>query len=129
MEWVWFQPEYGPGSLSEIVSHSEPVVKALRKHANAIGERAQSNLDTRAVNRSGAADIVVVHGVANGGTTDLDSYVYLHDPENKAGALSIENGHYLDDDDMPDGFRRWVDGLHPLRDAVNESISQSTVRS
>lgn len=129
MQWTWYQAEYGPGSLSEIVSHSEPVVKALRHHSMLIGQRAQSNLDTRAAHRTGAADIVVVHGKANGGTTDLDSHVYLHDPENKAGALSIENGHYVDDDDMPDGFRGWVEGLHPLRDAVRDAVSRSPVKA
>lgn len=129
MDWTWYQPEFGPGGLSDIVSHSEPVVRALRKHANEIGERAQSNLDTRAVHRSGDTQIVVVHGVANGGTTDLDSHVYLHDPANKAGALSIELGHYVEDEDLPDGFKGWVEGLHPLGDAVRDAVAKSTERA
>lgn len=131
----WYGPEEGgKSSTAWKVSHTTPVVKALKHHSYRIAFKAAWLLDTRADHRTGAAQIRTIHYPQ----TKLDSYAYLVDPENKRGAQGIENGHWtrgyakrrdgtLGDAEGPirngkhgdGGGSHWVEGLHVLRDAIH----------
>lgn len=131
----WVKPEHGEGSVDDIVSHQPEVIDALKTHAHAMAVTAEFILDTSAKHRTGAAKIDVQQ-------EKLDYYVYLHDPENKRGALSIEEGHWTHGYDRrrnatlgdalgpirngrhgDGGASTWVEGLHPLAKAVEHAIA------
>ena len=124
----WYGPEYGKGGTMEKVAYTLPVAKAVRSKANAIAHRAAFLLDSRAHQRrqdkAGSAEIHVSHWpnpvAANShGTTgaNIDSLVYMTDPENKRGAKSIEEGHNIvDHEGNVVGFQP---GLHVLKDAIH----------
>lgn len=134
----WYGPEKGQGSTGDIVSHTYPVVNAMRSGAQRIAFQAAFNLDSyperRKANPEGHAKIGMQQ-------EKLDFYVYLYDPRNKAAAQGIENGHWthgyrkrrdgtLGKAEGPirngkhgdGGGARWVEGLHVLRDAAISSI-------
>ena len=132
----WYGPEMGEGSTGDRVSHTYPVVNAMRSAATAIGMRAKFNLETYPQHRTGGAQIGMQQ-------EKLDFYVYLRDPNNHAAAQGIENGHWtrgyakrrnstLGDAEGPirngrdgdGGGSRWVEGLHVLRNAVDSAISK-----
>lgn len=88
-EWLeWYQPEFGPGGLSDIVSHQPPVKAALREKSTKLALIAEGILDTVPEVRTGASRIGVKHG---GSGPLLDSWVYLED-NTKGGAAAIELG-------------------------------------
>ena len=109
-KWLGFyQREFGDGQLSDIVSHTVPVVNALRKYSTVIADKAESNL---MVHRdTGESSIKTLHYPQ----TDLDSYVYLHDTDNRSA------------DDKKNG-KRSAAGIekqfHILSDAVDRAIFQ-----
>lgn len=103
---TWYFDREGNGQVSDIVAHSHVAKRALKKIAHRLGDRAASNLDTRAVHRTGESQITVTEG-------HLDWYVNLEDPG--GGAMSIEFGN----DDMP--------GLSPLRDAVGHVMQKGVI--
>ena len=78
----WNGPPEGRGSVDDVVSHTEPVVKALRHHAEAIGRVAAFNLDSRAQRRTGNSQVVVIHQGESfeGFVPELDSHILLSDP-------------------------------------------------
>lgn len=102
----WYFDRTGPGQVGDIAAHSHVAARALKKIANRIGDRAASNLDTRAVRRTGQSHITVTKG-------HLDWYVNLEDP--KGGAMAIEFGT----DDTP--------ALSPLRDAVGDAMTKGII--
>jgi hypothetical protein len=133
----WYGPAYGNGSTGDRVSHTYPVAKALRRVANDIAHDAAFLLDSRSRLRrqgeDGSAEIKTLHYPA----TQMDSYAYLIDPNNKGAAQGIENGHWTwgyrkrrdgtlgsaegpirNGRDGDGGGSRWVEGLHVLRDAA-----------
>lgn len=118
----WYYKATGSGQISDIVAHSHASVNGIRKAANNLGDRAASNLDIRAVNRTGDSHIEVEHRHGSGGSR-LDSYVKLVDPD--GGAAGIEFGW---DRINKEGFEYGADGLGVLRDAMSEAIIKSKVR-
>jgi len=133
----WYGPSYGPNSTHDRVSHTYRVAGALRHKAGQIRDKAEFLLDSRARLRrqdeAGSAEIRTLHYP----NTELDSYVYLIDPNNKGAAQGIENGHWThgyatrrngtlgkaegpirNGKDGDGGGSRWVEGLHVLRDAA-----------
>lgn len=121
----FYQREEGPGQMSEIFAHSRPVVEAVRDKAEALGARAQSNLDTRAVRRTGDSNIVVRHkGDDVGGVrSKLDSYVFLADPTDEWAAVGIEFGWSRARENMEGDHASYgADGLHVLSDAIGWAV-------
>lgn len=110
-KWLgWNGPPEGRGSVEDVVSHTKPVVAALRKHAESIAQDAAFNLDSKAQRRTGDSQVRTVHRGEEykGFIPDLDSYVILDDPfdkgEKKGAAAGIEKA------------------LHPLSDAVDSAV-------
>lgn len=129
--WKWYQRETGPGQMSDIVAHTTPVVEALQQQANRLADRAQSNLDTRAVHRTGDSNVGVAHrgdSLGDGTVSRLDSYVYLYDPTDEGAAASIEFG-WSQTRENEDGeeFTYGHDGLRVLEDAVNFAVRTGKV--
>lgn len=110
----WFYAPMGPGQISDIVAHTGPVVKEVRQQANKIGDRAASNLDTRAVHRSGDSHIEVLH---KGDGPELDSYVLLVDPDGGAGGIEFGWSQ-----EGKSGNTYGADGIAVLRDAAMDAV-------
>lgn len=129
--------------MDDIASHQPEVVDALKHGANGIAMSAEFLLDVLPKHRMAHGPGAMI-GVQQ---EKLDYYVYLHDPENKAGALSIEEGHWthgygrrrtetLGDALGPirngrngdGGTATWVPGLHPLQKAVDHAIKTARIR-
>lgn len=91
----WYGPDKGKGSTGDRVSHTTPVVDAVKAKANEIGAKAAFLLDSRALHRTGDSQIHVKHHP----TTYLDSWVYLKDPsdgpEEHGAAYGIELRHHV----------------------------------
>lgn len=87
----WYGPPFGKGSTGDRVSHTTPVVDALRSKANEIGRTAAFLLDARSRHRTGDSQVKVVHYPK----TDLDSVIELHDPDGKGGSAGIEMEHHV----------------------------------
>ncbi|MGO2778214.1 hypothetical protein [Glutamicibacter arilaitensis] len=104
---TWYYGRTGRGQVGEIAAHSIPSVRGLKRAADAIGDKAASNLDVRALRRTGDSHITVTQG-------DLDYYVNLVDPE--GGAIGIELGWSQVHKDS--GHVYGSDGLAVLRDAA-----------
>lgn len=141
----WYGPENGKGSTHDRVSHTSPVDQALRSHAYRIALDAHFNLETAPKDRSGSSQI----GMQKGNGTpksDLDYYIYLHDPLRKGAAQGIENGHWThgysrrrnstlgaaegpirNGKNGDGGGSRWVEGLHVLDRAAHSAVSRSKV--
>lgn len=113
----WRGPRRGPGSVEDIVSHMPQVKAKVRRHADSMGDHAESTL---LVHRAtGDAQISTVHAPK----TDLDSYVILSASGGKKAPLSIENGHWeKQGDDLV-----WVDGIHPLANAVRHEVRRKAL--
>jgi len=103
---TWYYGRTGNGQVGDIAAHSIPSVNGLKKIANRIADRAASNLDVRALRRTGQSQITVTKG-------DLDYYINLEDPN--GGAMAIEFGT----DDAP--------ALSPLRDAVGDVAQKGVI--
>lgn len=111
----WYYGRTGRGQVSDIVAHSIPSERGLKKIANRIGDRAASHLDTRAVHRTGDSHITVTQG-------DLDYYVNLVDPE--GGAAAIEFGW---SQIHKGGTAYGADGLGVLRDAMGDTFRKGVI--
>lgn len=128
-EWLgWNGPHWGKGSVEDVVSHQPQVRKSLDGHANAIARYAASNLSLH--RKTGAAQIHVVGAPPR----DLDWWVYLADPTDKRAPASIEFGHWAGKLGSKEGpleeghSRTWVEGLHPLGDAVQKAVRKGGMR-
>ena len=111
-KWLgWNGPPEGRGSVDDVVSHTEPVVNALKKHAEAIGAQAAFNLDSRARERTGNSQIYVIHqgDSFQGFTPELDSHILLGDPnEGHKGHISIEIQHNVIGDAVDAAIKKAV---------------------
>ena len=97
-EWLgWNGPPMGRGSVEDVVSHTVPVVKALKTHATALAQDAAFNLDARAQRRTGDSQIRALHrgDSYDGFTPELDSYVFIEDPQGRGGGAGIEARHHV----------------------------------
>lgn len=139
-EWIDIGlPPMGEGSVDDIVSHTAPVYRAIYTVANEMHDTAALQLNTGSRKRTGDAQIKAKHSRFHGGPTDLDSYVYLQDPNNSRAAFSIENGHWtgsrkkaLGDAEGPltrEQAGTWVPGLHPIGKAVAKAVSRGRSRA
>lgn len=125
--WVWFGPDEGPGSVDDVVSHTKPVVKALREHATDIAFHAGVLLDQLSKERTGDAQVEARHMgdvIAPDGTrSKLDSYVLLTDPLGKGAAKGIEFG-WERDIEKKDGsiVHVSVEGKYVITNAVARAL-------
>lgn len=92
--------------MADIAAHSIVAERGLKKIAHRIGDRAASNLDVRAVHRTGESQVTV-------NKQHLDWLVSLEDPN--GGAMAIEFGT----EDTP--------ALSPLRDAIGDVLMKGIV--
>lgn len=79
----WYYADTGPGQLGDILSHMGGVKAEVRAKAESGAARAATILDTKPRVRTGDSQV----GVASG---DVDSYVYLSDPNQFKAAWRIE---------------------------------------
>ena len=93
---TWYGPSSnrGEGSTGDRVSHTEPVVEAIKAKANDIARRAAFLLEARAKERTGDSQIKVKHHPR----TYVDSVVYLEDPNGEKAATGINLHHKIFED-------------------------------
>jgi hypothetical protein len=110
--WLWILPDK---EFNHTVAHTKPSVDGVQDAANRIARKAAFNLVAH--RDQGYMRIRTIHR----GTTWLDSYVLLEDPDpergdRKGSVLGFEVGHHVKHSDGSRG--KWVDGAGVLASAI-----------